>query len=137
LTWTLNNVTFTTDMIEDNQGFVYCITDLANNKKYIGKKNFYSKRTLKALKGQKRKRKQIKESDWQDYYGSSAKVNALLLEQGPEIFKREILHLCKTKGEMSYIEAREQFEREVLLSDDYYNGIISCRVNQNHIKNLK
>jgi hypothetical protein len=29
---------------------------------------------------------------------------------------------------MSYIEAKEQFERRVLETDEYYNGIINVRV---------
>ena len=29
---------------------------------------------------------------------------------------------------MSYIEAELQFKHKVLLSDDYYNGIINCRI---------
>ena len=29
---------------------------------------------------------------------------------------------------MSYIEAREQFDRRVLETDEYYNGIINVRV---------
>ena len=34
---------------------------------------------------------------------------------------------------MSYLEAREQFERRVLESDDYYNGIINVRVGGSNI----
>ena len=56
---------------------------------------------------------------------------------GEESFHREILHLCKTRGECAYMEAKEQFDREVLLTDDYYNGIIQIKLGGNAIKNLK
>ncbi|MGY8867607.1 MAG: hypothetical protein ACKVJK_18550, partial [Methylophagaceae bacterium] len=56
--------------------------------------------------------------------------------QGPDTFYREILHLCKAKGELSYMEAKEQFEREVLLTEEYYNGIIACRIGGRTVKNL-
>ena len=68
LNWTYNSIEFTEDLIGDNYGFVYQITNLANNKKYIGKKFFYSTKT-KQVKGKKKKLKVP--SDWQTYYGSS------------------------------------------------------------------
>lgn len=123
-------------MIGDYIGYVYCITDLKNNKKYIGKKLFRSTRRLAPLKGKTRKRTVIKESDWQDYFGSSEEVKLLVSELGVDNFKREILHLCNTKGELSYMELKEQVLREVLLSDEYYNGIIQVRINKSHIKSL-
>ena len=135
--WLLGDVEFTSDMIEDYIGFVYVITDLRNNKKYVGKKLFRSTKKLPPLKGKSRKRTVIKESDWQDYFGSSEDVKALVEEHGRETFKREIIHLCKAKGEMSYLEAKEQFDRNVLLSDEYYNGIINCKIHRTHVKNLK
>ena len=125
-------------MIEDNVGMVYCITDLSNGKKYIGKKGLMSRRKLSPLKGKKRKRTKIVETDWQSYYGSSEEVKALVEHHGKDNFHREILHLCKAKGEMSYIEAREQFEREVLLKpDEYYNRFIGCKIHAKHVSRLK
>ena len=53
--WTLNEVEFTSEMIDDYVGFVYVITQLHNGKKYVGKKLFQSKRTLPALKGKTRR----------------------------------------------------------------------------------
>jgi hypothetical protein len=55
---------------------------------------------------------------------------------GDEGFYREILHLCKTKGECSYMEAKEQFDREVLFTDDYYNGIIQIKLGGNAVKSF-
>jgi hypothetical protein len=135
--WLYNGKEFTSEMIGDHVGFVYIITDLSNNKKYIGKKLFQSKRRLSPLKGKTRRRIKITESDWMDYYGSSEEVKMLVEEKGPENFKREILHLCNAKGEMGYLEAKEQFDRNVLLDDSYYNGIIQCKIHRSHVKSLK
>jgi len=88
------------------------------------------------LKGKTRKRKVTKESDWMAYYGSSEELMLLVEANGADSFKREILHLCHSRGEMSYLEAKEQFDREVLLSTDYYNGIINCKIHKSHVKRL-
>ena len=125
------------DELRDWQGFVYIITDLTNNKKYIGKKGFWSRKTLPPLKGKTRKRRSIVESNWKDYFGSSDLVKQLLEDYGEKGFRREILYLCKSKGEMGYLEAKEQFDRSVLLDDTYYNGIINCRIHRSHVKRLK
>jgi hypothetical protein len=121
-------------MIEDNVGFVYEITDLSNDKKYIGKKGLVSKRKLPPLKGQKRRRVKIIETDWQDYTGSNDVLNQLVEEYGIEKFYREILHLCKSKSEMSYYEAKLQFETDCLLKpEEYYNEFIGCKINRRHL----
>lgn len=135
--WYYGENEFTSDMIEDYIGFVYCITDLKNNKKYIGKKNFLSTRKLPPLKGKSKRRTKISESDWMNYCGSSEEVKSLVEEHGLERFRRDILHLCKTKGEMSYMEAKEQFDRGVLFSDEYYNEFIGCRIHSKHVKDMK
>ena len=109
-------------------GFVYIITNLTNNKKYIGKKLAKFKKTRPPLKGKKRKRKSLVESDWRTYWGSSEHLLADITELGPENFSREILYFCTTRGQLSYLEAKEQFDREVLLTDEYYNGIINVRI---------
>ena len=109
-------------------GFVYLITNLTNGKKYIGKKLSQFKKTRPPLKGKKRKRRTLVESDWRDYWGSSDNLQADLEKLGPENFTREILYFCTTRGQLSYLEAKEQFDREVLLTDEYYNGIINVRV---------
>ena len=114
-------------------GFVYLITNLTTGQKYIGKKLAQFKKTRPPLKGKKLKRRTTVESDWRDYWGSSERLQADVNTLGPENFTREILYLCKSKAEMSYLEAREQFERRVLESDDYYNGIINVRVGGSNI----
>ncbi len=114
-------------------GFVYLITNLKTGQKYVGKKLAQFKKTKPPLKGRKLKRRSTVESDWREYYGSSDRLNADVQQLGPENFTREILYYCKSKAEMSYLEAREQFERRVLESDDYYNGIINVRVGGSNI----
>lgn len=127
------------DLPEDCVGFVYLITNLTNNRKYIGKKLAkFSKTTYKTvtLKNGTKKKKKIRskiDSDWRDYYGSNIELNKDVEKLGKENFKREILYYCKSKAECSYIEAREQFSRKVLESTDYYNGHIQVRVHGSHI----
>ena len=140
MTWYYQNQPVT-ELNEECVGFVYLITNLTNQRKYIGKKLAkFSKTTYKMvkLKNGTKKRKKIKgkiDSDWLDYYGSSIELNKDVASLGKDNFTREILFFCKSKAECSYIEAREQFSRRVLESDDYYNGQISVRVHGSHIKN--
>lgn len=131
LNWQYNGIDFTEDLIGDNYGFVYQIVNLTNGRKYIGKKFFYSSKT-KQVKGKKKKYKVL--SDWQTYYGSSDTLKQDVLSLGQENFSREILHLCQSKGECGYLEAKEQFVRGVMESDDYYNTWIMVRVRKSHIK---
>ncbi len=126
---------------EDCVGFVYLITNKTNDRKYVGKKLAkFSKTTYKTvkLKNGTKKKKKIRgkiESDWLTYYGSSIELNKDVERLGEESFTREILHYCKSKAECSYIEAREQFSRKVLETEEYYNGQISVRVHKSHILN--
>ena len=88
------------------------------------------------LKNGTKKKKRIKtkiESDWRDYYGSNDQLNKDVQQLGADKFTREILFYCKSKAECSYVEAREQFSRRVLESNDYYNGHIQVRVHGSHI----
>lgn len=137
--WIYNNQPFnpTEDELKKWVGFVYIITEKNTDMKYIGKKLFWSTRKLKPLAGKKRKRIVVKESDWQSYYGSSEELKLLVEENSGDNYHREILHLCTGKGEMSYLELKEQVDREVLLRDDYHNGIISCRINHQSVNQLK
>lgn len=128
------------ELPDDCVGFVYCITNLVNGKKYLGKKlSKFSKTKYQTitLKNGTKKRKKIKskiDSDWLDYYGSSDTLNKDIELMGKENFKREILYLCNSKALCSYVEAREQYANRVLESDDWYNGNIMCRIHKNHIK---
>jgi hypothetical protein len=138
--WTFNNK-IVEELPEDCVGFVYLITNKATSRMYVGKKLAkFSKTTYKTVtqKNGVKKKKKIKskiDSDWMEYYGSSIELNKDVESLGKDNFIREILFFCKSKAECSYIEAREQFTRKVLESDDYYNGQISVRVHGSHIKN--
>ena len=140
MTWYYNGQEVT-DLPEDIVGFVYLITNVTTGKMYVGKKLAkFAKTSYKVvkLKNGTKKRKKIKSkinSDWQQYYGSSPNLTEDINKIGTDNFKREILYYCKSKSECSYIEAREQFSRRVLESDDYYNGHIQVRVHGSHIKN--
>lgn len=134
--WIYKGTVFTSDMIEDNYGFVYIITNIENGRQYIGKKFFYSKKS-KVVKNKtnsgKTKRRFKTESDWKDYFGSSESLKEDVDAKGRGKFVREIIHLCKSKGECSYYEAKEQFERSVLLDDNYYNSWIQCKIHRSHL----
>jgi len=125
---------------EEYVGFVYLITNTATGRRYIGKKLSKFRRTsyrVVKLKNGSKKKKKIRskiDSDWQEYYGSNDELTRDVEQLGTENFRREILYYCKSKAECSYIEAREQFLRKVLESDEYYNGHIQVRVHGSHIK---
>ena len=131
--WIYNEQLFN-ETPSDYQGFVYVITELDTDKKYIGKKNFWRPKILPKNSKRARKIRTKVESDWQEYYGSSKEVQLLVESKGKSNYKREILRLCKTKGEMSYYEAKLQFENNVLLSDMYYNEFIGCKIHSKHLK---
>lgn len=128
--WEYDGVPYT-ENIDEFIGFVYNIVNINTNRQYIGKKYFYSQKS-KIVKG-KKKRFKI-ESNWKEYYGSNEELLNDVKEYGSENFKRIILHLCESKAECTYLESKEQFERKVLESDDYYNGWIMCRVRQSHLR---
>ena len=125
--WTYNNKVLS-ELPEGCEAFVYLITNTTNGRMYVGKKLAKFKTTKPPLKGKKNKRRGTKESDWRDYWGSSDNLQADVLELGEDKFTRQILHICPSRGVASYLEAKEQFDRNVLLTDDYYNGIINVRV---------
>jgi hypothetical protein len=115
MNWQYNGEVFT-EVPKGMEGFVYIITNLTNNKKYIGKKHFWTRQ-----KDRKTGRRKTLESDWKNYFGSCDELNEDVKTLGKEHFLREILYLCPHKKSMSYYETYEQFKRNVLLSEDYYN----------------
>lgn len=129
--WLYDGKPIDSSQVEDYTGFVYVITNLLNDKKYVGKKLLKFKKTKK-LKG--RKKKLLVESDWQTYYGSSDTLKNDVKNHGEQYFKREIIRLCRNKSELSYFELKEQIVRCVLESDEYYNSWIFVRVRKEHLK---
>lgn len=113
-------------------GFVYLITNKITGRQYIGKKFFWSSKRKQVNKVRKRYKV---ESDWKEYWSSSDELKADVLSLGPENFTREIIHLCKNKGTANYLEAKEQFAREVLENKDkWYNSWIQVKVTRTHLK---
>ena len=131
--WVYNNKEFN-ETPEEFQGFVYMINETDTGKKYIGKKFFWKPKVLPVTKSRKRRVRTRVESDWRTYYGSSKEVKTLVEEKGEDNYIREILKLCRTKGECSYYEAKYQFEFDVLLSDEYYNEFIGCKIHSKHVR---
>lgn len=128
--WLYNGQQFADINIADFDSFVYIITNNVDGRKYIGKKCFYS---TKKIKGKRKK----SISDWKKYYGSNEYLKQDVKQFGTENFTRVILRLCKNKAEASYYEGKYQFDNDVLLCDNFYNGWIMCRVTKNHLKSIQ
>lgn len=126
--WVYQGKIFETEDIQDYFGFVYLIESKDTQRKYLGRKYFWSYRTPK---GKKRKVKQ--ESDWKNYYGSCPELKDDIKIYGKNNFKRTILSLHKTLGKTNYEETRQLFVHNVLIEslDDgtpsYYNSNILSR----------
>jgi hypothetical protein len=112
MTWLYNNIQINSieQMPEKTIGFIYKITNQKTGEYYIGKKQILSQKTLPPLKGFKRKRKVIKESNWQSYRSS----NDVVKEWVDDDIKLEILRFCKSKKSLTYYELQEQFAHDVL-----------------------
>lgn len=132
MTWYYQNNPLT-EIPEGYVAFVYLITNLTNDRKYVGKKLF--KFTKSTRRKGKRVKKQV-DSDWQEYFGSNKELLADVQSLGKDKFKREIIRLCKTKGEASHFEAKEQFNRDVLFSEMWYNAWISVKITKTHLKKV-
>lgn len=134
MTWYYNNEPFSSDDIGSFQSFVYRIDHKITDRSYIGKCSFWSTRTLKPLKGKTRKRKQTVESHWTNYQGSSKELLSDIDKHGPDSITKNILCLCMSRSEASYVEMLYQVRLNVLMNPKYYNGIVNLRVSANHLK---
>ena len=83
--WYFEGTPFLSEDIDDNFGFVYLITNLTNNRQYIGRKYFWKFRTPKG-----KKRKVKSESDWKNYYGSCPELKEDIQRVGRQNFSRTI-----------------------------------------------
>lgn len=125
--WYFKDTIFTVSDIGDYTGFVYQIHNLTNDKKYIGKKEFYKVIKRPPLKGKKNKRKTTVFTDWQTYTGSLNELNNDI-SLGHTI-KKEIIKLCSSKSSLAYYELKQQMSVDALFKDDYYNKILNFRIN--------
>jgi hypothetical protein len=130
LKWTYNHKDFTGEEIGEYFGMVYLITNTRTGRKYVGKK-FFTKAARRQVKGKSRKVRVA--SDWEKYFGSNKVIQEEVKTLGEDVFKREILHLCKSRSECSYWETWEIFNRDALRTDTYYNDWVSCRIRKAHL----
>ena len=131
MNWLYHNKEFTGEEIGEYFGMVYLITNVKTGRKYVGKK-FFTKAARRQVKGKSKKVRVA--SDWEKYFGSNKVIQEEVKTLGEEVFKREILHLCKSRSECAYWETWEIFTRHALFGDGYYNSWVSCRIRKDHLK---
>jgi hypothetical protein len=131
--WYYNDKILESEDVVDYVGMVYLLENTENGRKYVGKKFFHRNKTYQVKK--KKKKKKV-ESDWKDYYGSSKELLSDIERIGKNKIKRTVLHLCKSKTQCSYYEMKEQLDREVLLSEDYYNGFVGGKISGKNLERL-
>lgn len=130
MTWKYNQEDFT-EVQKGMEGFVYLITNLTNDKKYIGKKHFWTRQ-----KDRKTGRRKTKESDWKNYMSSCDLLKEDIKNLGEDKFLKEILHLCPHKKSMSFYETMEQYKRDVIFRDDYYNTNVEGKFFTSEVENI-
>jgi hypothetical protein len=130
--WLYNNIEFTEENVGESFGYVYEITNNINGRKYVGKK-FFTRAGTKQIKGKKKKVRLS--SGWLNYWSSSKELQEDVKKLGEENFTRRILYLCKSRSECSYRETKEIFTRDALLSENYYNSWVSCKIHKAHVLN--
>lgn len=129
--WTYNDEIVDT-VPEGMYGFVYQITDPASNVSYIGKKFFWSRKTIQR---NKKKKRIVVESDWKNYIGSSERFKNYTKEFIHEL-DRKILFLCTSKTECAYLETKTILNSNALLSDEYFNDWVSCKIRRAHLNSI-
>lgn len=134
MSWQYQGKTFTEDDIKDFVGFVYIITNLTNDRKYIGRKLFTKAKTTQ-VKGKKKKTRIS--SDWESYFGSNKTLLEEVATLGQENYKREILHLCKSLSACAYLETYEIFKNHALIGDDFYNEWVTCKISKRHLQKFQ
>ena len=133
MNWTYNGKEFTQGDVGSSFGFVYCIHNLVDKKRYIGKK-FFTVAGRKQVKGKKKKIR--KPSDWETYWGSNNTLIDDVKKHGEDKFIREILYICSNRSDCAYLELKEQIDRRVLERGDYYNDWIMVKVTGKNLRFL-
>lgn len=139
MTWRYRGRVFReADIPEGIVGFVYQIECVPTGRRYFGQKKFTKAIIRKPLKGKKRRRRSRVSSNWLDYWGSSQELQDDVARLGTKKFRRSILYLCKSKGEMNYRELCKQIEHHVLLHPDkFYNSYAGTRIHASHLRHLR
>ena len=124
------------DFPDNTYGFVYKITHLPTNKKYIGKKILFFTRKVKLTKkdlleyqgvvGRRPAYKlAVKESDWKTYWGSNKEILELVKTEPADNWEREILAAADSKKLLTYYETKFQMIYQVLEKpDEFWNDNI-------------
>ena len=133
MSWTYNGHEFNQGNVGSSFGFVYCIHNLVDKKRYIGKK-FFTKAGYKQVKGKRKKVR--KPSDWEKYWGSNNTLIGDVKKHGEDKFIREILYICSNRSDCAYLELKEQIDRRVLEREDYYNDWIMVKVTGKNLRFL-
>lgn len=111
----------------DALGFLYKITDKKTKKFYIGIKQVSKRIKRKPLKGKKRNRISIGESDWRTYCSSSGEISEeIKKDESKYIF--EILSFHPTKTLLKYAEAEYLIKNECLFDPNCYNQMFNYRL---------
>lgn len=118
-------------------GFVYLITHIKSNRKYIGRKQYYNSKKMygcsKRCTDRQSKDFKLKcwnESTWRTYTGSSKTLNELIEAEGKEAFKFEIICQCRSKSLLHYMELKILWDHDVMRakfedgSYEYFNHSI-------------
>ena len=131
--WFYQGLPFEDDDIEKGMvGFVYRISHKQTGKAYIGQKKFTKSRRVVSKK--KKPTRVHSGSDWKSYWGSNEFLKADVAAEGPQAFRREIIHLCQSKGMMNYLEMKEQIVNDVLLfPDKFYNSFVGGKIHRKHV----
>ena len=138
MSWTYkgNKMVDITQFPENTYGFVYINKHIPSGKSYIGKKVLQftkkvklGKKELAALTGVVGRRPSykiaVKESDWQNYWGSNKYLKELIKEEPLENFERQILICVPTKKLLTYYEVKYQMVYQVLEKpEEFFNDNI-------------
>jgi predicted PolB exonuclease-like 3'-5' exonuclease len=117
MSWILDGEAVPDDLVSDKwYGFIYKIT-YTDGMTYYGRKNFFTERRAKPLKGMRKNAKRIikKESSWRDYTGSTK------LATGKQVKTKEILKLCETMIDLTYWETYYLMVNNVLFDENCLN----------------
>ena len=119
--WTYKGEKYNPTFPIDSYGFIYKLI-YDDGKMYIGKKSFWRLKTLQPLKGKKRKRRSMVESDWRKYEGSSKEI-----PKEVKLISKEIIEFANGKQHLSYLEEKYLHSVGIPINENFYNKNIAGR----------